>query len=587
MATRNVDLTAAIFTMGKTVDVLTGSPKTGKRATNESAKAEIIRDKFKERGNATLNSAAFLIKAVVKGELRLAVAPADSSIYGEFVHMNKLKGVYDKYNFVTRLNSAGGAPEIYYTESAPEEGSPYEVLPYVAARVLLSDDSEIQRELLNSFINAVLKVKADPQPLDATDAVIKFCDSFYYHMKHIFKTDYFTVLENSLALETVKTSKLMGNLFDLSNITGHDIEGAAYRILSAGIDFEPCEALAGVKSPEGTEEKKKRSKKKPEATKWKSMLKDIKAGKYMISYEWSPEQLTHVPPMSYLDTFIPSEEFYEILRKIEYRIGDHMVHAMDFGAVTPDDIKNDIVNILLYGDPGSGKTAMVHALAAATGMPLYSIKFNEDSEDDVFEGKNKIVEGKISFVGTDFLEGFEKGGIILMEEINLGRANMLTSVMNQAMEYPFYVEKNGYEKVTRHPMVVAFATMNLDTDGTTTLNSAMAQRFNNKYMVGEPSAKEFKERLTASGFSEERVEHVYGVYSKIRDYLKENSQRQKFLKELSIRQCIAALKDMEEGTECRRAVFNTMYGAICIKNRKLADQIRETILDTYPDYMGE
>ena len=583
---RIVDLTAAVFTMGKTVDVLTGSPKTGKRTKAAAAKADIIRAKYSENGFATLNSAAFFIKAVVKGELRLAVAPADMSVYGEFTHLNKMKGVIEKFQFTALRSYAGSIAVVQYKDKAPEEGSPYEVLPYVAAQLLLAADTDIEIELVESFISAVHKTKASPQPLDATDAVIKFCDSFYYLMKHVYADNSFRVAEDSLSIETVKTSAKAGNMFDLAD-GSCKAPHAAQRIHMAGISFEPCEALDGIVSDSTKEPEPKAAPKKKAANKWKDMLKDIKAGKYMIPYEWAPEQLTHVPPMSYLDTFIPSEEFYEILRKIEYRIGDHMVHAVEFGAVMPDDIKNDIVNILLYGDPGSGKTAMVHALAAATGMPLYSIKFNEDSEDDTFEGKNKIVEGKISFVGTDFLEGFEKGGIILMEEINLGRANMLTSVMNQAMEYPFYVEKNGYEKVTRHPMVVAFATMNLDTDGTTTLNSAMAQRFNNKYMVGEPSAKEFKARLTASGFPQDRVDHVYGVYDKIRNYLKENSQRQKFLKELSIRQCIAALKDMEEGTECRRAIFNTMYGAICIKNRKLADQIKDGILDTYPDYMGE
>ena len=110
---------------------------------------------------------------------------------------------------------------------------------------------------------------------------------------------------------------------------------------------------------------------------------------------------------------------------------------------------------------------------------------------------------------------------------------------------------------------------------------------NNKYMVDEPSEKQFKDRLVALGFPKERVDYVYGVYGKIRSYLKETEARSKYLKELSIRQCIAALQDMEEGTEASRAVYNTMFGAICIKNRKLAETIRDGILATYPDYTGE
>lgn len=579
-----------LFGHGKTVSVIGDKDhiyKTGNSSSNPEACAKDIRKKYVVSSGAKskINSAAFLLKAIIKRELKMAITPlnwANQALYAEFEHTNQ-DGSISRYRFTCVCEPK---PEINYEGDAPEEGSPYAILPYVMMRTFLSDDEELNK----AFADAMIQITMDGTSFEAIAGTFKYCDSFYWNHKYVWPEMEVNVNENTLSISSIKEARKMGHMYDPAYENEREkMPKGLQSLLAAGYEFQPCEELKDIETPEGKKKERKKREKKPasETRRWTKMLKEIKAGKYLIPYEWAPEQEKHIPAMSYLDTFVPTEEFYEILRKIEYRLGEHMVGAAMFGTTTPDDIKNDIVNILLYGDPGSGKTALVHAIGAATGMPVYSIKFNEDSEDDVFEGKNKIVEGKINFVGTDFLEGFEKGGLILMEEINLGRANMLTSVMNQALEYPFYVEKNGYEKITRHPLVAAFATMNLDTEGTMTLNSAMAQRFNNKYMVGEPSAADFKARLVSSGYPKDRVDYVYNIYDRIRTFLKETVQKQKYLKELSIRQCIAALNDMEEGTDAKRAVFNTMYGAICIKNRKLADQIKDGILSAAPDYDGE
>lgn len=546
--------------------------------------------------NATSSTsrAAFFIKAVINKELSLAVDMDDKVIYGEFNHKSTGSGGYAPSETHSKF-SVALEPRVLvtYENDAPQEGNPYEILPYVAAEVLFSDNEEIYE----TFVEAVKRFKADPADYDARPLVYKFCDAFYMGTQYEFEGKQFNVDDNALSLSTIKEACKMGHLQDLANVSDEKNLTKAAKFLVGNIEWPICEELDGIAV---TKKNRKKATKKKESAKnrWANVLKKIKSGDYLLNYDWKPEQLSKVVPMTYLDGFIPTEEFYALLDKIEFRLNRHMVPSVLCGKTGPEAIAKDIINVLLYGDPGSGKTSLCHALSAATGMPLYSIKFNEDSEDDVFEGKNKIVEGKISFVGTDFLEGFANGGIILMEEINLGRANMLTSVMNQAMEYPFYIEENGYKKVHRHPLVAAFATMNLDTDGTTALNSAMAQRFANKYMIGEPTPAQFKSILEKDGFPKERVEFVYGVYAKVRDYLKEMSSRSKYLKEISIRQCKAALYDMEEAAafaedgkldaqRARNAIFNAFYGALCIKSRKLANEIKEGILEVYPDYDGE
>lgn len=593
---RYLDILGGLFVGGRTVDIYSPALTTGNTSIDPSDFAAETRAAHGHNpaAKATISNAIFFVKAVVKNELSIAFNAEDKIIYGELNHFSKGTSSIPAKTISSKFAVVMDDPSkcrIVYEEDAPDEDNPYALLPYVAAQVLFSEN----KELRESFVHAVTEVRRGRTPM-AKSFAYKFCDAFYMGVKYEFaKTEKIDVDEYNLAIASIKESYKMGYFQDLSNVSNADSLSASAKLISEELKLPPCKAFSDIKKKT---RRKKAVKKETPDKRWERVLKKIKSGEYVLNFDWQPEQLSKIVPMSYLDGFIPTEEFYTLLDKIELRLNRHMVPATLCGETGPEDIAKDIVNVLLYGDPGSGKTSLVHALSAATGMPLYSIKFNEDSEDDVFEGKNKIVEGKISFVGTDFLEGFANGGIILMEEINLGRANMLTSVMNQAMEYPFYIEENGYKKVHRHPLVAAFATMNLDTDGTTTLNSAMAQRFANKYMIGEPTPEQFRNILKKDGFPETRIDFVYGVYDKIRSYLKDTSSRTKYLKEISIRQCKAALYDMEEAAEfasdgkldaahAKTAIFNSFYGALCIKSRKLADAVKESILDTYPDYIEE
>lgn len=594
---RYLNIMGALFIGGKTVDIYDPEIQTGNTSTNPDDYAYNSRTAHGHNPSikATISNAIFFVKALAKNELSIAFNAEDKILYGELNHFSKGTASIPAKTTLSRFAVTMDDPSkrrIVYEGEAPDDGNPYAILPYVAAEVLFSENEELRK----SLVDAVNFVHTGPR-YTAKSCAFKFCDAFYMGVKYEFANVIdIDVEENNLAIASIKEAYKMGYFQDLANVNNAAGLSDSAKYISENLEFPPCEAFSDIKKK--TRRKKAAKKKETPNERWEKMLKKIKSGDYVLNFDWLPEQLSKIVPMSYLDGFIPTEEFYALLDKIELRLNRHMVPATLCGETGPEAIAKDIVNVLLYGDPGSGKTSLVHALSAATGMPLYSIKFNEDSEDDVFEGKNKIVEGKISFVGTDFLEGFAHGGIILMEEINLGRANMLTSVMNQAMEYPFYIEENGYKKVHRHPLVAAFATMNLDTDGTTTLNSAMAQRFANKYMIGEPTPEQFRNILKKDGFPEIRINYVYGVYDKIRSYLKDTSSRTKYLKEISIRQCKAALYDMEEAAEfasegkldaehAKTAIFNSFYGALCIKSRKLADAVKESILDTYPDYVDE
>ena len=90
--------------------------------------------------------------------------------------------------------------------------------------------------------------------------------------------------------------------------------------------------------------------------------------------------------------------------------------------------------------------------------------------------------------------------------------------------------------------------------------------------------------LKKRGYKAAPVRYVYNQYKKLRKNLKESEQKKKLLREISIRQCIDALNAIEEGVNPREAVIDSMYGAIAVKNKKIADNLKAGLFDTMPDY---
>ena len=307
-------------------------------------------------------------------------------------------------------------------------------------------------------------------------------------------------------------------------------------------------------------------------------------GKHIIPYHWNKKQCARIVPPEFLDSFVPIPEFFRLMRKLDFRLKERTMPLIEMGMTEPVYTRGNAVNILLYGNPGTGKTVLAHALSAATGLPLYETKFDKYTESDEIEGKNKIVEGKLAFAETDFLEGYENGGIILMEEINCADQNMLTGTLNNAIEYPSFIMKNGYQKIERHPMTVIIATMNVGTEGTMWLNQAFASRFKQKYRISDPTPEDFVRFLTSYGYAEYNAKYIYEAYVKIKNSLMENRSTSEYILNLSTRACLGALENMEEGDDPKTAITDTLIGAIGIVDPKTAENLERNVVANLPNY---
>lgn len=473
--------------------------------------------------NAKVSAAAFFLDAVKKG--KISCAAGEGNVYGELQENGQLYRFY--YDGKTIMQEA-------------ELPVHYECVPVILHTV-------IHHPALSSYFDAFMR---DP----SVKHILQFCDSFWYDYA---KERDSVELKMDLDTNQIQTAYQFGKLN-----TSNEIGTSACKLFD-GLSQRASGQTAGSRT---------------------ILFADFMKESHKVEYEWEDSQKSRIRSMESLEDFVPTESFYKIMRKIDFRVRQNMIDNVNLGITDMDSIKQDYVNILLWGDPGTGKTTLANAVSAVTGMPLYVVTINEDSEDDEFEGKNKIVNGSISFVETAFLEAFQKGGIILLEEINLARANVFTSVINQAVEYPFLLKRNGYDQITRNPLTIIIATMNLDTEGTSAVNSSSSQRFLSKYEITEPTEEEFKNVLVKKGFHEKDVRYVYRVYSKVRNELRSSETKRRYLKELSIRQCLGALMSMQEGIDAKEALTDSIYGSLAVKNKKIADGIRTSCLENMVDY---
>lgn len=474
-----------------------------------------------------------------------AVALALDAIFADKV----VEGYNTKDNVYTKFMEDGIAYECITDETGiswvgKEPKKQYMLLiPLILFAVSDVYNSDAGAELKEYFLN----IKNNE---NVKEAVILFCDAFYYGF--ILADGHQTVNSNPNELTPATISRSM----------------------ETGI-FKPMKIMSGIEANiTGTV---------PSAAPVEEIEETEK--NYMVDYDrWTEEEKGKITPHNYLDTYVVVKETESIANKIKYRM-DRVLAKLNSGIEGVEAIGNDYINILLVGRPGTGKTALMHAISAMTGMPIYPIPFSKNTEEDTVEGKNKVINGSIGFVETDFLKAYQNGGIIVCEEINLADPAVVMGCMGQAIEYPFLVMKDGYEPIHRHPLCIIIGTMNGGTAGSKQLNQALSSRFKSTYILDDPDKNTFIKILAAKGHPKKLCRYVYTAYERITNYLKDPQQSQEELCEnITMRGCFGALEGIEEGEDPKSAINNTLVGKIAEIDLETARKVRDNVVDALAEY---
>lgn len=311
-----------------------------------------------------------------------------------------------------------------------------------------------------------------------------------------------------------------------------------------------------------------------------------KMGDYLLNHTWEVDRLEHIPDLSTLDGFVPSEEFYTCLDLIHHELSIVLERMDDvrigFGVQA---IGDNYVNCQLVGRPGTGKTSLVNALGAALGMPVQVVINSKNTEEDTYQGMTKVSEGGYKFIETDGLDVYKHGGIMLVEEYNLGDPAVLMGALGQALEKPFIMLEDGYRVVHRNPLCVVIATMNTGTQGSREPSEALTSRMPHVFLLDDPAETQFLDILQKrSGAKKQTCKKVYKVYTRILDYLKSPKvNAEDVALSLTLRHCLAALKQMSIGRPFKSAIKGTMIGTIAIKDIDLAREVYDSVVSVLPD----
>lgn len=430
------------------------------------------------------------------------------------------------------------------------------LIPVLAYYLMMANNYE---EFRNAFLT--IKEQLETNKVASIEAVANFCDSFYYSIVQAEALDEIEVEENSLSLATVQQGENKSFLSPISVL--QDVE------MPVVTGYKP---LAEVK------EKKKKG---------FFTFDEIKAGKCRLNFSWPEEALKNIPTLESLDDYVPCEKFYLTLRKLYTRL-NNTIHRIDAGLTGVDAIARDVVNFFITGKPGTGKTTMVYALAAALGLPVYSIAITKNTEEDTFEGVTKVVDGKLQFVETKFLKAFESGGIALLEEINLADPAVIMGGIGQAVEFPYVLEKNGCETTNRHPLFVAIGTFNTGTYGSKGVNQALSSRFKQTYILDDPKKEDFIAILMKStGASNSLATWVYDAYDSINSALKgRDYNAEDICTNITMRACIGAIENIFDGEEPKIAIENTLIGKIAESDLEIAQRINEEVVENLRTFRG-
>ena len=175
-------------------------------------------------------------------------------------------------------------------------------------------------------------------------------------------------------------------------------------------------------------------------------------------------------------------------------------------------LKNKM-NVLLYGDAGTGKTSSSMWIASLLGLEYFAIPSNSALDfTQIVGGWLPNANGSLSWIDGAVTRLVRNGGVLLIGEVNTLAKNVQQFLM-PLLDYrrSITIMENGNEVIKAHDNLLIIADMNPNYRGTQLLNEAWKDRFEIKLNFGYDRAIE-KKILK----SESLLDLAYGMRSRSR-----------------------------------------------------------------------
>lgn len=171
------------------------------------------------------------------------------------------------------------------------------------------------------------------------------------------------------------------------------------------------------------------------------------------------------------------------------------------------------MNVLLYGDAGTGKTSSSMWCASLLGLPYFAIPSNSALDyTQIVGGYVPNANGSLSWVDGAVTRLVRNGGVLLIGEVNTLAKNVQQFLM-PLLDYrrSITIMENGNEVIKAHDNLLIIADMNPNYRGTQLLNEAWKDRFEIKLNYGYD--RDIEKKILKS---ESLLDLAYGMRSRSR-----------------------------------------------------------------------
>jgi AAA+ superfamily predicted ATPase len=171
------------------------------------------------------------------------------------------------------------------------------------------------------------------------------------------------------------------------------------------------------------------------------------------------------------------------------------------------------MNVLLYGDAGTGKTTSSMWVSSLLGLPYFAIPSNSALDyTQIVGGYVPNANGSLSWSDGAVTRLVRNGGVLLIGEVNTLAKNVQQFLM-PLLDYrrSITVMENGNEVIKAHDNLLIIADMNPNYRGTQLLNEAWKDRFEIK--LNFDYDRKIEEKILKS---ESLLELAYGMRSRSR-----------------------------------------------------------------------
>lgn len=137
------------------------------------------------------------------------------------------------------------------------------------------------------------------------------------------------------------------------------------------------------------------------------------------------------------------------------------------------------INVMLTGDPGTGKTELTKRLAQTHGVPFHRVNVGAIRTPRDWFGHWEFIGGQTVFIPSQFVAAIQKAGIVALDEFNRVTPdihNSIYTILDHNREV--YIEETK-EHIAVHPQCIFIATENRGRSHTGTFmeDTAVDDRF--------------------------------------------------------------------------------------------------------------